>query len=73
MSDIKLGDKVRDTITGYQGTLTSITENLHGCKRISIQAEVDHNGQVPDLEWFDEPRIEIANGKNTVGFLNTED
>jgi len=36
MSKIKLGDKVRDRVTGFEGIATSKTEFLNGCIQIEI-------------------------------------
>jgi len=33
---IKLGDKVKDIVTGYTGIATSKTEYLNGCIQISV-------------------------------------
>ena len=54
---IKLGDKVKDPITGYEGTATGKTTWLYGCARIAVQAPTDKDGKVPSLEWFDELQL----------------
>ena len=36
MKEIKLGDKVRDRVTGYEGIATSKTEFLNGCIQIEV-------------------------------------
>lgn len=36
MSNIKLGDLVKDKVTGYTGIATSKTEFLNGCVQIEI-------------------------------------
>jgi hypothetical protein len=52
----KLGKKYRDTITGVEGTATSITEFLYGCRRIGL-VTTNADGDVKD--WvFDEPGLE---------------
>lgn len=35
---IKLGNKYRDTITGFEGTATGKHEYIHGCTRITLSA-----------------------------------
>ncbi len=55
---IKLGDKVKDPITGFNGTAVSRIEYLYGCIRIGIQGPVDKGGKVPDPVYFDEPQLE---------------
>jgi len=34
--EIKLGDKVKDRVTGYEGIATSKTEFLNGCIQIEV-------------------------------------
>ena len=41
---IKLGQKVRDTITGNEGTVVARTEWLHGCVRVTVQHEGGKDG-----------------------------
>lgn len=57
---IKLGNKVRDTITGFAGILIGRTEWMYGCNRIGIQPEGLHEGKPVDAEWFDEQRVELV-------------
>jgi len=54
---INLGDRVKDTITGFQGVAVGITVWLYGCKRIGIQGTELKDGKVLDPEWFDEQRL----------------
>jgi hypothetical protein len=54
---IKLGAKVRDTITNFQGIAVARTEWLHGCIRITIQPPVRKDGTLPDPQSFDEPQV----------------
>lgn len=56
---IKLGSKVRDTLTGFSGTATGKTERLYGCTRIQIEPSELKNGKLIEGQWFDEQRIEV--------------
>ena len=56
---LKLGDEVRDTVTGFRGIAIAKTEYLHGCARIAVQPRVDKDGKVPDSCTFDEPQLEL--------------
>jgi len=57
---INLGDKVKDTLTGYIGICYAKTQFLHGCTRIGIQAEVNQeDNKIPDNRWLDEPQGEL--------------
>ena len=51
---IKLGDKVTDNITGFSGVVMSITEYMHGCRRIGVQATALHDGKPLPWQNFDE-------------------
>jgi hypothetical protein len=54
---LALGAHVRDTITGYVGTLTSRTSYLHGNTRVTIQARVGADGKVPEPLYCDEDSV----------------
>ncbi len=55
---IKLGSRVRDTITGFEGILTSRTEYLYGCVRVGVEPTgLDKDGNIPETGHFDEQRI----------------
>lgn len=53
---INLGDQVRDTISGWQGTAVARYSFLYGCERISIEG-TDKDGEPKELV-FDEQRVE---------------
>ena len=57
--NIKLGDKVRDNISGLEGIAVARTEWLHGCIRIAVQPEAKDN-KVPDSVTFDEPQLKLV-------------
>lgn len=66
MSKVKLGDKVRDRVTGYEGTVIGITNWLNGCARLGVQGqERNENGMPNDAYWFDEFQAEIIKEKET--------
>ena len=56
---IKLGSKVRDTLTGFEGTATGRTTFLYGCVRICIESTEIQKGEVVE-NWFDEQRVETV-------------
>jgi len=61
---IKLGDKVKDKVSGFSGIATAKTEWLNKCVRINITAQKLKDGKPVD-EWFDEDQIvRIGNGIN---------
>lgn len=57
--DLSLGAHVRDTVTGYVGTLTSRTSYLHGKPRVTIQARVGADGKVPDPVYCEAASVRI--------------
>ncbi len=56
---IRLGDEVRDKISGFQGIAVARHNYIEGCNRISIQPPVDKDGKLPDSITVDEPCLEI--------------
>jgi hypothetical protein len=55
----KLGDRVHDTITGYEGIVVATTQWLTGCARLSVQPETLHDGKVREVEAFDITRLTV--------------
>ncbi len=57
---INLGDKVKDSVTGFTGIAVGRTTWLHGCSRITIQPEgMTKEGKIYETCTFDEPQIEV--------------
>lgn len=54
---IKLGDLVRDRVTGYTGIVVGITEWLYGGRQIGVQSRYLLGAKPQDPVWFDEGRI----------------
>jgi len=68
-SQIELGMRVRDPITGYQGIAVGRATWVTGCDRIAIRGEVDEDGprtSRPDLVYVDEPALEIVDSDPAV-------
>lgn len=58
---IKLGDRVKDIYTGFEGIAAARTSWLHGCDRITIEpTELDKDGMPGKCQVFDEQRIELV-------------
>lgn len=55
---LKLGDKAKDQISGFTGTIVAITEWLNGCRRITIQPSALHDGKPVENATFDAEQIE---------------
>lgn len=56
---IRLGSKVRDCYTGFEGVAAGRTEFLYGCTRVLIEPSGLHEGTPIGGQWFDEQRIEV--------------
>lgn len=64
MNTIKLGDKVKDPVTGITGIAVARTEWLHGCARITVQPKgADKEGKPFEGSSFDEPQLEVVKPK----------
>lgn len=56
---MKLGDKVRDKVSGFEGIATARTEWLNGCLRWGISPRVGEDGKLPEDIWVDDQQIEV--------------
>jgi len=59
MEKVKLGDEVKDRVTGFRGIALARVVYLYGCQRILIAPPAKKNQKV-DPEWFDEDGVEIV-------------
>lgn len=61
---IGLGDKVKDSITGFSGIVIGKTVWLHGCTRITVQPDkLDKDGKIREAQTFDEPQLVVVKAK----------
>ena len=58
--EIKLGSKVRDKITGFEGIAISHIQYFTGCDQIGITPNVDKDGKIQDTHYFDVTRIDVV-------------
>lgn len=65
-----LGFKVRDVITGFEGTVTSISFDISGCIQAIVQPEADKGMKIEDSRWFGTKRL-FAISKDPVTELPT--
>lgn len=63
-SEIQLGEKYRDTVTGFEGTAIGRHQYLHGCERITLQSL--EGGDIKEYS-FDAPSL-VEVGKDGAGF-----
>ncbi len=57
---IKLGVKVRDKVSGFEGIAGSRVEYMNGCIRYEVIPKVDKDGKHVDAYYFDEARLEVV-------------
>jgi hypothetical protein len=65
---IKLGDRAKDRISGFEGVVTARTEWLTGVVRYGLEPEALRDGKPGEIQWFDEGRLTEPSQKSTVGF-----
>lgn len=53
-TDVRLGDRYRDPLTGFEGVATAVTFYLHACERVTLEYVKD--GEIK-FESFDSPRL----------------
>ena len=54
---ITLGNRVKDTLTGFKGIGIGRAVYLYGCSQILIKSEKLKEGSPTDGHWIDEQRI----------------
>jgi len=58
---MKLGDKVRDRITGFEGIATSVTTYVNGCVRYGVQPQaLDKDGKPAEPQYFDIEQLQVV-------------
>lgn len=57
---VKLGDEVRDKVSGFTGIAVSKHTYLNGCDRFSVQPKLKKGeDKLPDTASFDAPQLEV--------------
>lgn len=69
MGKLKNGQKVRDSITGFEGVITGHADYISGCEQYLVQPAVDEKGAFVNSLWFDEQRLDFVKEK-TVRLVN---
>jgi len=59
----KLGDKAKDRITGFEGTVIAEHSYLNGCRRLSIQPNELKDGKPIEAQTFDIEQIDVVQAK----------
>lgn len=64
MREIKLGDKLKDKVSGIEGICTARIEYLNGCVQWAIHPKMSKDGK-NESYWIDEQQIErLGSGLN---------
>lgn len=62
-TNVRLGDKVRDVISGFEGIATTHARHLTGCDRVAVHGVSTGGGSVeaalPSF-WFDVQQLEVV-------------
>ena len=59
--NVQLGDKAKDSVTGFEGVCVARTEWLNGCVRCTLQSEkLDKDGRPTEGVTFDEPQLTVT-------------
>lgn len=62
--EIKLGQRAKDVITGFEGIVLATMQHLTGCNQVCILPQtLDKDGKRRDGEWFDDSRVEVLDDK----------
>lgn len=61
MAEIKMGDMVRDKVTGFTGKVIGYHNWLNGCTTCTVQpTSIDKDGQPIKSHSFDLPQLELV-------------
>lgn len=62
--NIKLGQKVRDKITGFMGVVTGKVQYISGCHQALVAPAASVDGRsLGEPQWFDEQRLLVTDAK----------
>ncbi len=54
---IKLGDKVKDEVTDFEGIVIQRSEYLNGCVTCELMPKVNEKGEIQDSVFIDEAQL----------------
>ena len=60
MTTIKLGQRVKDKVSGFIGIAVAECEYLNGCIQFHVSPPVDENGNERKDQWIDAAQLEIV-------------
>ena len=71
MDEIRLGLKVRDKVTGFEGIATAKCEYINGCIQYGVTPKIGEDGKYPDCQYLDYKRLEIVGDGVNIDFEDT--
>ena len=57
--NIKIGDRVKDVVTGLEGVAVSRIEYINGCIQFGVCGKVNKEGKVPDVNYIDHKQLKV--------------
>lgn len=69
---IKLGEEVREVVTGFEGVVTGRAEYLSGCHQLLVAPKVKADGAYAEGHWFDEQRLVVKVGSVPIVLDNSQ-
>ena len=63
MLKFKIGDKLKDVVTDFEGICLGISLYATGCVHYGLQGPMAKDGSIPDWVWFDEMRLKLLKEK----------
>lgn len=54
-----LGLRAKDKVTGYVGTISSVSFDLYGCVQLALTPDVSADGKLEGGHWFDVHRVDV--------------
>jgi len=73
MTKVKLGQKVKDKITGFEGIVMATAQWLTGCDQCIVRPQMLKDGKTIESEWFDEARLEVIEGGIDIKDLRSDE
>ena len=56
---IRMGDRVTDIVTGFEGIVVAKNKYINGCVQFCVDPGVDKDGKLMDAKYIDEGQIEV--------------
>lgn len=57
---VKMGDKIRDRVSGIEGLATGVTHYLNGCEQWLVSLGTDKDGKHQSGIWYDVQQLEVV-------------